>query len=183
MVPDVATSISCRDINSRNYNLQLNTSLVATSVFCRDNSLSFISFIFPTCHSFKALLVATSIPCRDMNLCRDITVLSRHHSLCLWLFLSCLTCDPCRDLHSISFNFSDVATSQLDCANLKIAALVDQLLSFLPCHFLHFYSSNCCIFLLLFLLSFTFPANNKLVSFFIFLHINYSFLYENRTEK
>ena len=96
MVPDVATSISCRDISSKNCNIQLSTSNVATSVPCLDINLCLwrlhwlflvsrlqssiattvgvisVSF-FSTCHSFKALLlsrppslVATSISCRDI---------------------------------------------------------------------------------------------------------------------
>ena len=101
---DVATSISCSDINLRNCNLQLSASIVATSISCRDINLclwrlqlvvfgvptsvlchdiilSYISFILPTCHSFKALLlsrppslvatstsVATSLCCRDIIL-------------------------------------------------------------------------------------------------------------------
>ena len=43
--------------------------------------------------------------------CRDITMLSRHHSLSFWLILSCLSGDSCRDLLLISFNYLDVATS------------------------------------------------------------------------
>ena len=105
MVSNVATSISCRDINLRNCNLQLTMSYIATSISCRDISLSLWRL------QLVAFLVATSIPCRDINLCRDITMLSRHHSLSLSLILSCLPCDPCRDLHQISFNFPDVETS------------------------------------------------------------------------
>ena len=86
MVPDVATSISCRDINLKNCNLQLSTSYVATLIPCRDNNLCLWRL------QLGAFGVATSV-------------------LCLWLILSCLTCDPCRDLHQISFNFPDVATS------------------------------------------------------------------------
>ena len=40
VAPDVATSISCRDINLMNCSFQLMPSGVATSVFCRDNSFS-----------------------------------------------------------------------------------------------------------------------------------------------
>ena len=70
--------------------------------WCRDNSLSYISFIFPNLSCLQgASLVATSIPCRDINFCRDITMLSRHHSFSLCLSLSCLSCDPCRDQHQI----------------------------------------------------------------------------------
>ena len=149
--------IYCRDISLlsrhqlRSLEVQLVAFGVATSVLCRDITLSYISLIFSTCHIFKALLlsrppslVATSIFVTTSRCCRDIIT---------------GLCQP------------------------QSATLVNQLLSFLPCHFLHFYSTNCCIFLLLFLLSLTLPANNKLVSFFIFLHINYSFLDKNQTEK
>ena len=112
MVPDVATSILCHDITSCLCRFQLVAFGVATSVFCRDNNLSHSSFIFSNLSYLQgAFLVATSIPCRDINLCRDITMLSRHHSFGFCSILCCLTCDPCRDLHQISFNFPDVATS------------------------------------------------------------------------
>ena len=137
VVPDVATSISCRDINLMNYNLQMNTSYVATLISCRDINLcvwrlQLVAFGVAkqvpcrdiildqrkTCHSFKALLllrppslVTTSTFVATSRCFRDITMLSRHHSLSIWLILSCLTCDPCRDLHQISFNFPNVATS------------------------------------------------------------------------
>ena len=75
---------------------------VATSVLCHDNSLSYISFIFPNLSWLRgASLVATSIPCRYINFCRDITMLSRHNSFSFYSSLSCLSCDPCRDLHQI----------------------------------------------------------------------------------
>ena len=82
--------------------------------------------------------VATSISCRDISLClcslHWLFLVSRHHSFSPWLILNCLSCDLCRDLHQISFNFPDVATSSLDCVNTKTATLINQLLSFLPCH-------------------------------------------------
>ena len=98
--------------------------------------------------------------------CRDITLFN------FCSFLRCICCDPCRDLHQFPFNLSNVATSELDCVSLKSASMSQlSLTAFLPTY--------CCIFLL----SFSFPANDKLVSFFIFLYINYSFLTENQTEK
>ena len=98
--------------------------------------------------------------------CRDITLFN------FCFFLSCICCDPCRDLHQFPFNLSNVATSELDCVSLKSASMSQlSLTAFLPTY--------CCIFLL----SFSFLANDKLVSFFIFLYINYSFLTENQTEK
>ena len=150
---------------------------VATSVLCCDNSLSYISFIFPNLSELQgASLVATSIPCRDINLCRDITMLSRHHSFSFCSILSCLSCDPCRDLHQISFNFLDVATSNMDCANPKTATLINQLLSFLLCHLNCTFTPPIAAFFYCFvLLFFTLPANNKLVSFFIFMYINCPF--------
>ena len=55
--------------------------------------------------------------------CRDITMLSRHHSLNLWLILSCLSGDSCRDLLLISFNYLGVATSELDCESPKTTSM------------------------------------------------------------
>ena len=106
--------------------------------------------------------------------CRDIS------SFNCCSFFSCLCFDPCRDLHQIPFNLPDVATSELDCVDLQTASMT-QPVAFISalsidCIFL---STYCCIFLL----SFFLPANDKLVSFFIFLYINYSFLDENQTEK
>ena len=139
---------------------------------------------FQTCHSFKVSLlsrppslVATSI------LCRDITMLSRHHSFSFCSSLSCLSCDPCRDLHQIPSIFlmsrpHNWTVHTQNCINESSSCF-----HFCSAIQLHFYSTYCCIFLPLFLLSFSLPANNKLGCFFIFLHINYSFLDENQTEK
>ena len=69
--------------------------------------------------------------------------------------------------------------SELDCVDLQSASMTQPVafISVLPidCTFIHL--------LLNFSLSFSLPANDKLVSFFIFLYINYSFLDENQTEK
>ena len=100
------------------------------------------------------------LPCRDINLFKFCSL------------LSCNCCDSCRDLHQFPFDLSDVATSELDCVSLKSASMSQiSLTAFLPTY--------CCIFPL----SFFLPAYDKLVSFFIFLYINYSFLTENKTEK
>ena len=157
---------------------------VATSVHCRDNSLSYISFIFQNLSWLQgASLVATSIPSRDINPCRDITMLSRHHSLSFWLILSCLSCDPCRDLHQIPSIFlmsrpHNWTVHTQNCINESACCF-----HFCSAIRLHFYSTYCCIFLPLFLLSFSLHVNNKLVSFFIFLQINCPFLDENQAEK
>ena len=87
-------------------------------------------------------------------------------------FLSCICGGSCRDLQLFTSDFSDVATSELDCITLKSASLSQLFLT-------AFSSTYCCIFLL----SFSFPANDELVSFFIIMYINYSFLDENKTEK
>ena len=113
---DVATSISCRDISSsllqpstgrllcRDLNLlsrhqlmSLEPSLVvvgvATSVLCRDNSLSYISFIFPNLSWLQgASLVATSIPYRDINFCRDIIPLISAQASAAYLVIPVATC-------------------------------------------------------------------------------------------
>ena len=87
-------------------------------------------------------------------------------------FLNCICGGSYRDLQLFTSDFSDVATSELDCITLKSASLSQLFLT-------AFSSTYCCIFLL----SFSFPANDELVSFFIILYINYSFLDENKTEK
>ena len=135
MSSDVATSISCRDFSSSLLQPATDVHDVATSISCRDISLCPWRFhwllsvsrlqssvattasvksssFFQTCHSFKAILMLRpQLPCRDISSCRDITMLSRHHSLSFWLILSCLSGDSCRDLLLISFNYLDVATS------------------------------------------------------------------------
>ena len=118
VVHDVATSISCRDISLCLWRLHwlFSVSRLQSSVVTTASVKSASSF--QTCHSFKAILlsrppslVVTSTFVATSRCCRDITMLSRHHSFNLWLILSCLSCDTCRDLHQISFNFPDVATS------------------------------------------------------------------------
>ena len=100
------------------------------------------------------------LPCRDINLFKFCSL------------LSCNCCASCCDLHQFPFDLSDVATSELDCVSFKSASMSQLSLT-------AFLSTYCCIFLL----SFSFPANDDLVSFFMILYINYSFLTENKTEK
>ena len=60
VIPGVATSISCHDINVMNCSFQLISSDVATSISCRN---------ITSCLLYVALLVfdvATSMPCRDI---------------------------------------------------------------------------------------------------------------------
>ena len=129
--------------------------------------------------------------CRDINFCRG-----RLH----WMFTMSRLQITCRDMTSLIyapssaayavipvatccicfFNFLEVATSKLDCVDLKAASMIPQLLLFLHLSLTAFFlSTYCCIFLL----SFSIPANDKLVSFFIILYINYSFLTGKQTEK
>ena len=120
--------------------------------------------------------------CRDITLCccrlHWLFMMSRLQLSCrdklfnLCFFLSCICCDPCRDLHQFPFDLSDVATSKLDCVRLKSASMSQLSLT-------AFLSTYYCIFLF----SFSFPANDELVGFFIILYINYSFLDENKIEK
>ena len=105
--------------------------------------------------------------------CRDITSLISAPSSAAYAVIPVATCCIC------FFNFLEVATSKLDCVDLKAASMIPQLLLFLNLSLTAFLSTYCCIFLL----SFSTPTNDKLVSFFIFLYINYSFLTENQTEK
>ena len=100
------------------------------------------------------------LPCRDIKLFKFCSL------------LSCKCCASCRDLHQFPFDLSDVATSELDYVSFKSASMSQLSLT-------AFLSTYCCIFLL----SFSFPANDDLVSFFMILYINYSFLTENKTEK
>ena len=73
----------------------------------------------------------------------------------------------------------DFVTSELDCVDFQAASLTQQS-DFNSALFLTaFLSTYCCIFLL----SFSFPANDNLVSFCMILYINYSNITENKTEK
>ena len=128
--------------------------------------------------------------CRDITLCccrlHWLFMMSRLQTFCrdITLFnfcssLSCLCLASCRDLHQFPFNLPDVATSELDCLGLKTAPMSQPVAFISALPLTAFLSTYCCIFLL----SFSFPANDELVSFFIILYINYSFLDENKTEK
>ena len=104
---------------------------------------------------------------------------SRHHSLYFLLLLQLLM--PCFWPRTalISLHLYDVVTSELDCVDFQAVSLT-QPSDFLSALFLTaFLSTYCCIFLL----SFSFPVNDTWVSFFIFLHNNYSYLNEKQTEK
>ena len=178
VAPNVATSISCRDINLMNCSSQLMSSVVATSILCRNITSCLFRF---DCHSFTTLflsrppsLVATSTFVATPRCYRDIIPLVYAQSSAAYLMIPVATCikfTSCRDL------VTGLCKPQ-NCNINQPAALI----SSLPFQ-LHFYFTNCCIFQLLFLLSFTLPANNKLVSFLIFLQINYPFLDENQAEK
>ena len=111
IVHDVATSISCLDISLCLWRLHwlLSVSRLQSSVATTTSVKSASSF--QTCHSFKAILLSRPPSLVTTSPCRDITMLSRHHSFSLWLILSCPSGDSCRDLHQISFNYPDVATS------------------------------------------------------------------------
>ena len=72
---DVATSISCRDINLCLWKLHWLFFGVATSVLCRDNSLSHSSFIF------------SNFSCLDLHSLSRHQPLSRHHCVVATSFL------------------------------------------------------------------------------------------------
>ena len=78
VAPDVATSISCHDINLMNCNFQLMVPDVATSIPCRDISSYLCSF------QLMSSVVATSILCRDITSClyrfHWLLLVSRHQS-------------------------------------------------------------------------------------------------------
>ena len=140
-------------------------------------------------HQISASFNMLSLMSRHQSSCRDITLCCcRLH----WLFMMSRLQIFCRDITSLIsapssaayavvpvatccicfFNFLEVATSQQECALSKTASMSQLSLT-------AFLSTYCCIFLL----SFSFPANDDLVSFFMILYINYSFLTENKTEK
>ena len=139
------------------------------------SSIEFLLMSRPQ-HSVSVSFNMLFLMSRHQSSCRDITLCCcRLH----WLFLMSRLQIFCRDITSLisasssaAYVVIPVATSELDCVSLKSASMSQlSLTAFLPTY--------CCIFLL----SFSFPANEKLVSFFIFLYINYSFLDENQTEK
>ena len=165
---------SCRDISSWHCTIERVSSDVMTStqVFCT-----------------LPLLVVMS---RHQSSCRDITLcccrlhwlfmMSRLHPFCRDItlfnfcsFLGCLCLASCNELHQFPFNLSDVVTSELDCVGLKTASMSQPIAFISALPLTAFLSTYCCIFLS----SFSFPANDKLVSFFIFLFSICPFLYEN----
>ena len=120
------------------------------------------------CRLHWMLLVSRlQLPCRDINL----------FNFCS--FFSCLFLSSCHDLHHFPLILHDVVTSELDCVDFQTASLTQQS-DFISALFLTaFLSTYCCIFFL----SFSFPANDNLVSFCMILYINYSIITENKTEK
>ena len=129
VAPDVATSISYRDISSILLQPATDVHDVATSISCREISLCPWRFhwlpsvsrlqssvaitasvesssFFQTFRSFKAIHMSRpQLPCCDIihvatSRCyRDIIPLA------FWLIFSCLSGDPCRDLLLIFFNY------------------------------------------------------------------------------
>ena len=116
VAPNVATLAQFFCILQLMFMMSRPQSLVATSSYvfggftgcfrCRDFSpLSRQQLQWNHLHSSKPVVASRQFTCRD------ITMLSRHHSLSFWLMLSCLSGDSCHDLLLISFNYLDVATS------------------------------------------------------------------------
>ena len=128
---------------------------------CRDINLC-------CCRLHWLLLVSRlQLPCRDINF----------FNFCS--FFSCLFLSSCHDLHHFALILHDVVTSELDCVDFQTASLTQQS-GFNSALFLTaFLSTYCCIFPL----SFSFPANDNLVSFCMILYINYSIITENKIEK
>ena len=113
------------------------------------------------------LMSRLQLPCRDINLFNSCS------------FCSCFCLASCHELHQLSFNLHDVVTSELDCMDLQAASLTQQSDFHYALFLTAFLSTYCCIFLL----SFSFPANDNLVSFCMILYINYSIITEYKTEK
>ena len=131
---------------------------------CRD-----ITYINWCCCRLHWLFLMSRLQFR----CRDITLLT------FCFFFSCLCLASGHELHYFPLILHDVVTSELYCVDFQAASLT-QPSYFISALFLTaFLSTYCCIFLL----SFSFPANDNLVSFCIILYINYSILTENKTEK
>ena len=152
---------SCRDISSKHYTLPPLVGMSRHQSSCRDISLC--------CCRLHWLFVMSrlQLPCRDINLFNFCSL------------LGCMCCDSCPVLHEFSFDLFGVATSELDCVGLKTASTAQPVIFIYALLLTAFLSTYCCIFLL----SFSFPVNDTWVSFFIFLHNNYSFLNEKQTKK
>ena len=138
VVPDVAKSVSCRDINVMNCIHQLISYDVVTSISCR-----------------------------------DIIPLVPEQSIAAYTMIPIVTCIKFPSIFLTSRLQNWTAQTQ-NCINESASC-------FHSCSAirLHFYSTYCYIFLLSSIL----PANNKLVSLFIFLQSNSPFLYEKQAEK
>ena len=169
---------SCRDFSSWHCSFERASPDVMTStqVFCTLPLLVVMSQHQSSCRDISLCCCKLHwllLMSRLQPFCRDITLFN------FCSFLSCSCFASCHELHQFTFNFPDVVTSELSCVGLKTASMT-QPFDFISALLLTaFLSTYCCIFLL----SSSFPANDKLVSFFIILHINYSILTENQTEK
>ena len=113
------------------------------------------------------LMSRLQLPCRDINL----------FNFCS--FFSCFCLASCHELHQLPFNLHDVVTSELDCVDFQAASLTQPFAFIFAFFFTAFLSTYCYIFLL----PFSFPANDNLVSFCMILYIKYSILTKNKTEK
>ena len=163
-------------------------SLVATSTYvfggftgcfwCRDFSpLSRQQLELHQLHFSKPVIASRRFSCRDLHPLSQHQPLVSAQSSAAYLVIPVATCIKFPSIFLMSRRHNWTVQPRNCNINQPVAFI-----SALPFE-LHFYSTNCCIFLLLFLLSFTLPANNKLVNFFIFLQINCPFLDENKVEK
>ena len=184
IVYDVATSISCHDISlcPWRFHWLLSVSRLQSSIATTASVKS--SSSFQTCHSFKEILmsrppspVATSIFVVASRCYRDIIPLVSAHSSSAYLVIPVATCIEFPSIFLISQPHNWTVHTQI-CINESTSCF-----HFCSAIRLHFCSTYCCIFLLLFLLSFSLPVNKKLVSFFIFLRIYCPFFNENQEEK
>ena len=87
VAPDVATSISCRDINLMNCSFQLMSFVVATSILCRDITSCLCRFHWLLLVSRHQLLSRQQLKSQQFHLFKPV-ITSRRFS--------------CRDLHSLS---------------------------------------------------------------------------------
>ena len=165
VAPDVATSISCHDLYLMNCRFQLISSNVATSLSYRDITLCF-------CRLHWLFMMS-----RPQSFCRDIIPLVSAQSSAAYTVILVATCIKFPSLFLMS-QPRNWTVQTLYCINDSASCF-----HFCSAIWLHFYSTYCCIFLLLFLLSSILPANKKWVSFFIFLQSNCPLLYENQAEK
>ena len=129
--------VSCRDITSRLLQSSTVVHDVATSFFMSRHQLLTLLLLNGLFHDVMTsaqvvgtvpLLVIMSrhqFSCRDIPCCycrlHWLFIMSRLQLPCRDINLfnfcslfSCKGCDSCRDLHQFPFDFSDVATSELD---------------------------------------------------------------------